>query len=103
MMLTKEYRRKWNALEGEDIDWLLKNSKVMQFATDRTGLSSERGNEIQSELVPEGRVMIAMDEKEKRLEELYANGQITVVEIEVGNLKLIMQDQINMFREDRRR
>lgn len=41
--LTKEYRRKWNALEGEDIDWLLKNWKVMQFATDRTGLSSERG------------------------------------------------------------
>lgn len=47
--------------------------------------------------------MIAMDEKEKRLEELYANGQITVVEMEVGNLKLIMQDEINMFREDRRR
>ena len=47
--------------------------------------------------------MIAMDKKEKRLEELYANGQITPVEMEVGNLKLIMQDEINMFREDRRR
>lgn len=44
--------------------------------------------------------MIAMYKGEKRLEELYANGQIAAVEMEVRQLKLIRQDEINMFRED---
>ncbi len=40
--LTEEYRRKWNALEGEDIDRLPKSWEIMQSATDRTRLSSKR-------------------------------------------------------------
>lgn len=44
--------------------------------------------------------MMAMYKEEKRLEDLYENGQITAIDLEVGRLKLIRQDEINMFRED---
>lgn len=61
----------------------------MQSAIDRTRISSEQWNEFQS-----------CPRKKKILEGLYTNGQIIVVELEVRKLKLIMQDEINMFRED---
>ena len=89
----------WNEQEGEDIDWLRTILDVMS-SRNREGLSSERWNEFQSGPGPEGRAMMVMYKEERRLEELYANGQITAVELEVGRLKLIRQDEIDMFRED---
>ena len=94
---TKERMREWNALKGEDVEWFRVTQDVL-FSTDE--ISSERWNEFQSGPGPRGRAMMAMYKEEKRLEELYANGQITAVELEVGRLKLIRQDEINMFRED---
>ena len=94
---TKERMREWNALKGEDVEWFRVTQDVL-FSTDE--ISSDRWNEFQSGPGPEGRAMMAMYNEEKRLEELYANGQITAVDLEVGRLKLIRQDEINMFRED---
>lgn len=94
---TKERMREWNALKGEDVEWFRVTQDVL-FSTDK--ISSDRWNEFQSGPGPEGRAMMAMHKEEKRLEELYANGQITAVDLEVGRLKLIRQDEINMFRED---
>lgn len=47
-----------------------------------------------------GRGVMGAREK-KRLDELHENGQIPVVEMEGGQLKLIRQDKINLFGEDR--
>ncbi len=93
---TEEKMREWNALKGEDVEWLRASLEVLKSAT----ISSERWDEFQSGPGPEGRAMMALDREERRLEELYANGQITAAELEVGRLKLIKQDEINMFRED---
>lgn len=93
---TEEKMREWNTLKGEDVEWLRASLEVLKSATIR----SERWNEFQSGPGPEGRAMMALDREERRLEELYANGQITAAELEVGQLKLIRQDEINMFRED---
>ena len=93
---TEEKMREWNALKGEDVEWLRARLEVLKSAT----ISSDRWDEFQSGPGPRGRAMMAMFKEEKRLEELYANGQITAVELEVGRLKLIKQDEINMFRED---
>ena len=43
---------------------------------------------------------MARYKEEQRLDELYENGQITHAEKEVGQLKLIMQDEIDMLRKD---
>ena len=97
---TEEKMREWNALKGENVEWLRARIEVSKSVTDRIGISSDRWNEFQSGPGPRGRAMMAMHKEERRLEELYANGQITVVDLEVGRIKLIRQDEINMFRED---
>ena len=95
---TEEKIMNWHSIKGEDVDWLRTKRNILVSSID--GISSERWDEFQSGPGPEGRAMIAMYKEEKRLEELYANGQITAVDLEVGKLKLIRQDEIDMFRED---
>ena len=95
---TEEKIMNWHSIKGEDVDWLRTKRNILVSSID--GISSERWNEFQSGPGPRGRAMMAMHKEERRLEELYANGQITVGDLEVGRLKLIRQDEINMFRED---
>ena len=95
---TEEKIMNWHSIKGEDVDWLRTKRNILVSSID--GISSERWNEFQSGPGPRGRAMMAMHKEGKRLEELYANGQITAVELEVGRLKLIRQEEINMFRED---
>lgn len=95
---TEEKIMNWHSMKGEDVDWLRTKRDILVSSIN--GISSERWNEFDAGPGPEGRAMMAMHKEEKRLEELYANGQITAVDLEVGKLKLIRQDEINMFRED---
>ena len=95
---TEEKIMNWHSMKGEDVDWLRTKRDILVSSIN--GIGSERWNEFDAGPGPEGRAMMAMHKEEKRLEELYANGQITAVELEVGKLKLIRQDEINMFRED---
>ena len=95
---TEEKVMNWHSIKGEDVDWLRTKRNILVSSID--GISSERWDEFQSGPGPRGRAMMAMYKEERRLEELYANGQITAVDLEVGRIKLIRQDEIDMFRED---
>lgn len=95
---TEEKIMNWHSMKGKDVDWLRTKRDILVSSIN--GISSERWNEFDAGPGPRGRAMMVMYKEEKRLEGLYANGQITAVDLEVGRLKLIRQDEIDMFRED---
>ena len=94
--LLEEGRRRMDALEGKDVDFLRAETEIQ--AEVRETLGDDRWSSILHG--PDGQKTKAAEDKLQRMERLYSNGQITRAELELARERFSLEANGDMSEEE---
>ena len=96
--LLKEGRRRMDALEGEDMDYWRASFEIQ--AEVRETLGDDRWRSIQHGPTLYGRKAKTAEDKLRRMQRLYSNGQITGAELGLAEFRSTLESDVDMSEEE---
>ena len=96
--LLEEGRQRMDALEGKDVDFLRAETEIQ--AEVRETLGDDRWRSIQHGPTVYGRKAKAAEDKLRRMQRLYSNGQITGAELGLAEFRSTLESDGDMSEEE---
>ena len=96
--LLKEGRQRMDALEGEDMDYWRAETEIQ--AEVRETLGDDRWRSIQHGPTLYGRKAKMAEDKLRRMQRLYSNGQITGAELGLAEFRSTLESDVDMSEEE---